>query len=230
MTAYEALTALLEAFQEALPEVEFREALGPGEASRLIVRPTVTGEVSKETAEGDSWSAKLAFVLYLPRESRPAAAEGILNAMGQCARESQPLLAGIQRGALAVDKPTGSTAVGWTLSLAEPGGGSGGSQSGGKAKYQVYINGEAHTVTGWKASDSESGGSLTAIGEDAPFVRRTTRGYTVELQGLDLAGLEALENFSLRLGGQSRTYTGCRWKSLSAGGTGVLTAAERLEG
>lgn len=235
MPAHEILTELLEGFRAGTPEADFREAYGQEDAGRLIVRPTVTGEVVKEVRSGGEWNAKLAFLLYLPRGAGIGQAEGILTAMAACAAESQPLLTAVQRGAVGVDKATGSVTVGLTMAFEkpeekEPDGGQEDSDGKDKPRYTVYIDGAEHTVTGWKAAFSESGSSLTAIGEDVPFSREIRREYTVELQGLDITGLEELDGFTLRLGEQRRVYAGCRWKSLSTAGTGVITAAERWEG
>lgn len=234
MTAHEILTELLEGFRQSAPEIDFRETYGPENAGRLLVRPAVTGEVAKEVTEGEGWNAKLAFLLYMPRGAGADEAEDILAAMTAYAVESQPLLASVQRGATGVDKSTGSVTVSLTLSFAKPEDDSQGSESGStggsKTRYTIYIDGTEYSVTGWKAAYSESGSSLTAIGEDVPFSRKTRREYSVELQGLDITGLEALDGFTLRLGQQEQVYAGCRWKSLSAAGTGVLTATERWEG
>lgn len=234
MTAHEILTELLEGFRGSAPEVDFREAYGSQDAGRLLVRPVVTGEVAKEVTEGEGWNAKLAFLLYMPRGAGADEAEGILAAMTAYAIESQPLLTTVQRGAPGVDKSTGSVTVSWTLSFETPEddsqGEQGGSTSGSKKRYTIYIDGTEYSVTGWKAAYSESGSSLTAIGEDVPFSRKNRREYSVELQGLDITGLEALDGFTLRLDQQEQVYAGCRWKSLSASGNGVLTATERWEG
>ena len=69
---------------------------------------------------------------------------------------------------------------------------------------------------------------LTATGEREPFYRGFLPEYTVELQGLDRE-LALLEGFTLRLGTSPWMYTGCQWKSFTAAGTGVLTAAGRVK-
>lgn len=228
--AHEILTELLGEFKAALPEVDFREAFSMKEASRMAARVCVTGAVAKESTQGDEWSAKLAFNVYLPRGTEPGGAESVLGAMAECVRNSQPLLAGIERGAPAVDKSTGSVAVGCVFSFAKPGSsGSSGSSGGKKVTYPVEVDGKECTVTGWKVSVSTSGSGLTAVGEDEPFYYKSRREYTVELQGLSVECPEELSGFTVRLGDQKVLYTGCRWKSISAGGNCVAVAGERVE-
>lgn len=222
MAAHELLDQLLEGFRQAAPEADFREAYCGEPAGRILSRPVATGAVSRETEEGDGWEAALKFHLYLSRGEGPGAAERILDKMAVWTRENQPLLIGIERGAASVDKTSGSVAVGWTATFAKPG--TSGGQSG-KRTYPIYLNGRKYTVTGWKASCSEPLNGLTAIGEDEPFAREEGKEYTVELQGLDVGGLEELEDFTLRLGEQRGTYSGCRWRSLSTVGAWVLEAA-----
>lgn len=228
--AHELLAGLMESFRERLPGVEFTEALAVGR--RLPHRAWVTGTVAKESTQGDQWSARLAFQLYLPG-SGPGAGEmeRILACMADCARE-QPLLAGTERGGAAVDKATGLTAVGCAFTFSRPGssGGTGGSGSSGGKSYPVEIGGRDCTVTGWKVSESASGGGLTAIGESVPFYYKGGREFSIELQGLSLEAPERLSGFTIRLGGQDVTYAGCRWKSISAAGTCTALAAERTEG
>lgn len=226
-TASEILAELIAAFGTAMPGVDFREA--QGEAFRPQGRICAAGTVSKEVTQGDQWSAKLAFTVYVPRGG--GSAEEVLDKMALCAKESQPLLTGVERGTTALDRGSGSAAVGCVFSFAKPGssGGSSGSGSGGSV-YPVEINGTACTVKGWKVTSGTSGGGLTAIGEDAPFYYyKGGREFTIELQGLDMAAPEELESFTLRLGEQKATYTGCRWKSLSAGGNCTAAAGDRAE-
>lgn len=216
-TASDILAELLAAFKAAMPGVDFREA--PGEAFRLQGRICVTGTVSKESTQGDQWSAKLAFTVYVPRGG--GSAEEVLEKMALCARESQPMLAGVERGTLAADRNSGSAAVGCVFSFAKPGGGG--------SAYPVKLNGKACTVKGWKVVNGSSGGGLTAIGEDLPFFYKGGREFSIELQGLDMEDPEELDGFTLKLGEQKATYTGCRWKSVSAGGNCIAAAGERVE-
>lgn len=226
MTAHSLLEQTLAGFRQAVTGADFREAYGGERVERLLARPVVTGEVSRETEEGGDWETRLMFRLYLPRGKGPDAAGSILDGMAAWVKENQALLVGYEQGGASVDKATGSVVVSWTVKLAKPGSGSSGQS--GKRTYKVYLNGEEYTVTGWKASAGEFGDGLTAIGEDVPFARKSGKEYTVELQGLAVAGLEELEGFTLRLGAQQRSYAGCRWKSLSAGGTGVLTSPRMI--
>lgn len=223
-TAREILLGLLEGFRGDMPGVEFREALSVKEGFRPMGRVLVLGAVQKESEQGDQWSAKLAFTVYAPRGG---GLQETMDGMTELAKGSQPLLSGVERGAAALDRGTGALAAGCVFSFYRPGG-SGGSD-GKKVRYPVEIDGGAYTVTGWRVSVSGPGGSLTAIGESEPFYYKSGREFIVELQGLDMEGPERLGDFTLRLGGQGVMYTDCRWKSLSAGGNGTLSAGGRTE-
>ncbi|MCI9542583.1 MAG: hypothetical protein HFE93_00115 [Acutalibacter muris] len=220
--AREILLGLLEGFRGAMPEVEFREALNAKEGFRPAGRVLVLGAVQKESEQGDQWSAKLAFTVYAPRGR---GLQETIDGMAGLAKGSQPLLSGVERGAAALDRGTGALAAGCVFSFYKPG--SSGGSEGKKVRYPVEINGGAYTVTGWRVSVSGPGGSLTAIGESEPFYYKGGREFTIELQGLDMEGPEGLGAFTLRLGGQGVMYTDCRWKSLSAGGNGTLSAGDR---
>ena len=219
--AREILLGLLGAFREAMPGAEFREALDARESFRPAGRVWVLGSVQKESEQGDQWSAKLAFTVYGPGGD---GVREVLDGMIRTAKDSQPLLSGVESGPGA--KGAGAVAAGCVLSFFKPGsaGGSGGT----KVTYPVEIDGAEYTVTGWKAAGGAFEGGLTAIGESEPFYYRSGGEFTVELQGLSLERPEELEGFTLRLGDQRVMYTGCRWKSLSAGGSGVLAAGGRI--
>ncbi len=221
-TAREILLGLLEMFRGAMPEVEFREALSAKEAFRPGARVCVMGAVSKESEQGGEWSGKLAFTVYVPRGR--GSADDVLDKMTELAKAGQPLLAGVERGAAALDKASGAVAAGCVFTFLRAG-----SAGGKKVRYPVEINGERCTAAGWKVSEKESGEGIRAIGESEPFYYKESRRFTVEVQGLDFESPEELEGFTLRLGSQRVMYTGCRWKSLSAEGSGVLSAGGRIE-
>lgn len=223
-TAHEILTGLMGSFRENIPGVEFREAFDAREMARPPLKACVAGTVAKESAQGDEWSAKLAFQVLVPRNYISGGAEGVIGAMARCAGETQPLFAGMERGGAALDKSTGLTAVGCVFSFIKPG-----SSGGKKAVYPVEIDGKPYKAAGWKVSESTLGGGLTAIGESVPFYYKSRREFTVELQGLSMESPEELGVFTLRLGSQKVLYKGCRWKSVSAGGGCVAAAEERVE-
>ncbi len=221
MRGNELLQGLLEAFRQAMPQVNFRAAYEPGAVPRLGEKILAAGSVLKEKSAGESWEVKLGFTLYLPRSARPGAEEGVLAGMDQAAGTLDANLAEMERGAAAVDKAMGRIAVScWYLFT--PPGQTGG--TGSKKSYPVWINDQELRVSGWKASQGEKARALRAVGEDEPFLMQNKNEYTVELQGLSGAeGLGEWTDFTLRLGGQAGEYRHCRWKSFSAGGAGTLT-------
>lgn len=224
-TAYGILTELISSFRENIPGVDFGEALSVQNAVGPHRRAWVTGTVAKESTQGGDWSARLAFQAYLPRGTGDV--EALLGAMAECAK-GQPLLTGMERGGAAADKGTGLVAVGCVFTFANPGGS--GSSGGKKTTYPAEVGGKACTVTGWKVTEGSPAGGITAIGESAPFYYRNRGEFSIELQGLSLSGPEKLADFTIRLGEQDITYTGCKWKSLSAGGNCTACAAGRTEG
>lgn len=222
MRGNELLEELLAAFRQAAPQAEFRRAYEPENALRLGEKILAAGSVLREKSAGDGWEVKLGFTLYLPRGARPGAGESILDKMSQAAGslDNAPL-AEMERGAPGVDKATGRISVACWFLFAPPGQTGG---TGNRKTYPVRINDQELQVSGWKASQGESGRALRAIGEDEPFFTQKKTEYTVELQGLSGAeGMSEWTDFTLRLGNQAGTYRHCRWKSISAGGTGVLT-------
>lgn len=224
MTAYELLTALLKELPQAVPGVDFQEAYGPSPAPRRRERPLVAGQVETESLAGEDWSAALGFTVYLPGGEKPGRALEIARAVAGAAAKSQPLLTQAQTGAVAQEKALGGLTLGCSLYFST----GSGNASGGKARYQVHINGQEYTVTGWKETVGGSGKAYTAIGEEEPFYRRRNQEYTLELQGLR-PGLAGVEGFTLRLGDGPWLYSGCRWKSMTAAGTATAVAGVRTK-
>lgn len=221
-TAYEILTQLLKGFRESIPGVEFMEAADGRARAPSPFKARVTGAVAKEVIQGNEWSARLAFQVLLPGRGVLGGAGSVIGAMAEYVKESQPLFTGMERGGAAADKTGGLVAESCVFSFFKPG-----SSGGKKTAYPVEIDGKTYRAAGWKVSQSAPGGGLTAIGESEPFYYRSRREFTIELQGLCVESPEKLEGFSLRLGDQKVMYTGCRWRSLSAAGTGVLAAGGR---
>lgn len=224
MTASEMLEKLLAAFRTGIPEADFAGAYGPEPASRRRDRPLVTGRVERETL-GAGWSAEIKFTLYLPGSARPEAGLAIAGKMVGAARE-EALFSEAVLGPAGPEKALGGLSMSCSLRFAQGGGGAGG--SGGGGSYSVTVNGTACRVSGWKETLGGKETALTATGEREPFYRLRQPEYTVELRGVG-EELAKLDGFTLRLGTSPWIYTGCQWKSFSAGGTGVLTAGERTE-
>ncbi len=221
--AREILLELLDEFRGAMPGVAFSEAVSMNGSFMPGGPVCVAGAVTKESEQGDEWSAKLSFTAYVPRGM--GSAGELLDRMAELAKGSQPLLEGVERGAAA--KAGGAIAEGCVLSFYKAG--SSGGSGGKKVRYPISVNGRECSVTGWKVSGKDSGRALTAVGESEPFYYKGSSEFTVELQGLDLEGAGELEGFTLRLGDRRALYTGCRWKSFSAEGSGTVTAGERVD-
>lgn len=222
MTAHELLTALLKALPKAVAGVDFQEAYSPYAAPRRRERPLVTGRVEKESLAGEDWSAALGFTVYLPGGEAPGRGLEIVRAMAGAVKESQPLLVQVQTGPPGPEKALGGLAVSCVFHFAAGNGGA----SAGKARYRVSVNGQEYTAAGWKESVGGRETAYTAIGETQPFYRKQDQEFTIELQGLS-AGLAGLEDFTLKLGEGPWIYSGCRWKSMTAAGTGVAVAQSR---
>ena len=218
MTAYEIFTQLQGLLAQKIPQAEFRECYGHGTVSRLPTKPVATGQVAGGSAKEGGWQAEIAYTLYLPRGCAPSVGEGVLEAVRQVAEEGFPSFPGAARGPLAPDKATGLLAAACTLSFA----GEDGTGPGATAE----IGGVGRRVSGWEITSSV-GKELTAIGEREPFGALATPAYTVELQGIDTAGLERLAGFTVRLGGLS--FQRCRWKLLSSTGRRAVFVSNTME-
>ena len=220
MKSHELLDALLSLFEENIPEADFFWAHRSTEGSRIPRRPVVTGEVDSETIKPSSEELKLRFRIYLTERDGLETAEEIFAAMCKLAGESYPGFSAISRGAAERDKTTGLLSVVCSLSfLTQGSSGSGGSGGSGTAYgCKVLLGGREYLVTGVKTSVSKSGKNLVSVGETEPFaVLNEETEYTVELEGVETAGLDRLASFTAEIGeGGNRTiYHNCRWKQLS---------------
>ncbi len=220
MTARELLGSLLDTFREGIPGAVFQEAYSPEPASRRREKPLITGQVEEEVL-GAGWEARLGFALYLPGSVRPGEGLEIAGKMVEAAQR-EPLFAEAVLGPAQPEKALGGLKMICSLRFAQGNGGSGGGSC------PVTLNGTACRVSGWKETLGGRETVLTATGEREPFYRGFLPEFTVELQGLDRE-LALLEGFTLRLGASPWMYTGCQWKSFTAAGTGVLSAAGRVK-
>lgn len=225
MTANELLAGLITHLDEQVPGLEPRRSWEAKGESRLVRAAAVTGEVAKEAYAEEDWEAKLAFTLFLPRERGPESAEETVLKVMQAALGFDPVPAGVERGALSVDKHTGALTVGVAVVFKLGGGAS--SQGG---SCSVKLNGRDFTAGGWKVSVGETGGKLVAIGEEEPFASSLSRTYTIDLQGLPQEALALPDGLSFRLAGREEVYENCRWKSRSAAGAGTLVSEKMTKG
>lgn len=224
MQGTELLNELLSLFEEQIPEADFDRAYPGSPGSRRIFRPAVTGEVEGETLKPGSEERRYRFRIFLPENCGADRAEEIFAAMCALAGERYPGFSAISRGAADRDKSTGLLTVACSLSFLTKT--EGGSSAAGR---KVALGGKEFLVTGVKTTVSRKGQELVSIGETVPFATQGEETeYTVELEGLDVSGLENLANFTASLE-NGPTYEGCRWKSLSdALRKGVFTAAVRI--
>lgn len=225
MTANELLAGLTAHMEERVPGLEPRWGWEAKGESRLVRAAAITGEVVKEAYAGEGWEAKLAFTLFLPRERGPESAEETVLKVMQAALGFDPAPAGVERGALSVDKHTGALTVSVAVVFKLGGGAS--SQG---ASCPVELNGQIFKAGGWKVSVGEAGGKLIAIGEEEPFASSLFRTYTIDLQGLPQEALALPDGFSFRLAGREEVYENCRWKSRSAAGAGTLVSEKITKG
>lgn len=211
MNASELLDSLLALFGENISEADFFRAWRGRAEFRRFSRPVVTGEVDGETVKPGSEETRLRFRIFLPEEAGADKAEEIFAAMCTLAGEKYPGFSAISRGSADRDKATGLLAVTCSLSFLSQ---SGGAEAQGS---KVVLGGLEYRISGFKTSVNRKSQDLVSIGETEPFaVLGEETEYTVELEGLDVSGLERLAGFTAELG-ESPTvvYQGCRWKSLS---------------
>ena len=223
MKSRELLNELLALFGENIPSADFLRAYQGAPGSRLPQRPVVTGEVDSETVKPSSEELKLRFRIYLTEQDGLEKAEELFAAMCKLCGESYPGFSAISRGAAERDKATGLLTVVCSLSFLTQGsggsGGSGGPDSPGTAYgVRAILGGKEYTASGVKTSMSSSGKNLISIGETEPFaVLNEETEYTVELEGIETAGLDRLAGFTAEIGeGTNKAvYLNCRWKQLS---------------
>jgi len=211
LNASELLDSLLALFGENIPQAGFFRAWRGRAELRRFTRPAVTGEVDGETVKPDSEETRLRFRIFLPEEAGADRAEEIFAAMCALAGEKYPGFSAISRGSADRDKTTGLLAVTCTLSFLSQ---AGGMEARGS---KVVLGGLEYRVSGFKTSVSRKSQDLISVGETEPFaVLGEETEYTVELEGLDVSGLERLAGFTAELGEDPAVvYRGCRWKSLS---------------
>ncbi len=212
MKSSEWLDRLLELFQGSVDGAEFRRAYPGAWGSRALRKPLAVGEVEGETVRPGADEVKLRFTIFLPDGTDGKRAEEIFSAMCAQAGKAYPGFSAISRGAAGRDKTTGLLSVPCFLTfLFQTGGG-----EGARGKKAV-LGGREYWVTGVKTSMSRNADELVSIGETEPFaLRERETEYTVELEGLDVSGLERLAGFTAEIGaGPDSVYRNCRWKSLS---------------
>ncbi len=212
MRSDELLQSLLELFQENIRDADFRRAYSGKPGSRSLSRPVVTGEVAGETIKPGSEETRLCFRIFLPERTGIEMAESLFAAMCMLAREKYPGFSAISRGAADRDGATGLLAAVCTLTFLSQTDGDGTAE--GKT---VVLNGLKYRVSGIRTAVKTSAEELVSIGETQPFaVRNEQVEYTVELEGIDVSGLERMAGFTAELGeGPDAVYRNCHWKSLS---------------
>lgn len=213
---WQGLQALL---KQGLPGVDLRDSYAPQGATRLPARPVLSGCVSWDREEAGGWAARLALTLYLPPKETPAQGEDLLARAAGIAQEGFQTLTAAEQRAFAPDKATGLLAGVLLLDFA------GAHQAG---PVQVVIAGQERAIGGWSLKVAIEGRALTAMGEGAPFWVSETPVYTVQLEGLDVAGLQGLSGFSLEVAG--RRFSRCRWKTLDSAKRQATALSYEMEG
>ncbi len=213
MTANELLADLLELFQNNIPDASFSQAYPSGKGSRAPTKPAVTGEVDGETVKPGSQELRFRFRIFLPAGEGANKMEDLFASMCFLAGQAYPGFSTISRGAVSRDSVTGLLTVSCSFSFLFPIEDGDGTAQGAK----VVLGGREYQVSGIKTSIGKTGEKLISIGETVPFaVRGEKTEYTVELDGIDISGLDRLAAFTAELSGSPRTvYKNCRWKSLS---------------
>lgn len=203
-------SGLLELFRAQIPEVDFFDAYPGRPGSRMLSRPTVVGEVCGETLKQGSEEVKLRFSIFLPAGTEGKLAENIFASMCALAGKHYPGFSAISRGEMKRDGSTGLLKVECFLSFLTV---TGGTAQGCRA----VLGGREYRVSGIKTSVNRSAEELISVGETEPFALRNEKTeYTVELEGINVSGLDRLAGFTAELGeGPDAVYLGCRWKSIS---------------
>lgn len=206
MKTSELLENLIALFSGNIPQADFKPAYGAAPASRKISKPLVCGEVMSETVKPAVTERRLRFTLYLPGDLNEA--RDIFYEMCRLTSEKFPAFSAISRSAVSRDRETDLLTVPCEFTFLEHGSPLG--------LIPVTLAGRPYTAGSFTESVSLSQKGLTSVGEDFPFAYLDDRPeYTVELDGIDPAGLEQISNFEARLGSPPVTYKNCRFKTIS---------------
>lgn len=214
MTASAWLDELLTLFSSQITGATFCRGWSGGPGSRAPDTPIVAGEVEAEVLKPGSRENKLRFTIFLPSQAGAAAGEALFLAMCDLAREQCPGFSAISRGSADRDKATGLLKVVCGFSLTESSGGGNSGSSTGPAALTVELGGRRFQSVSVKTGFSQKEEDLTAWGEEEAFrVNVGPEEYTVELEGIETAGLSRLTGFEATVG--DTRYLSCRWKSLA---------------
>lgn len=211
MKTTELLNELLEMFGEKITAADFAKAYECRAAQRRLTKPLVTGEIDSESVKSGSEELRLCFKIFLPESVSADAAEEIFAEMCTLAAQNYTGFSAISRGGAAVDNTVGLLTVECALSFTQQ------SADGLAQGVRAVLGGREYRVMGCKTSVAQGGSNLVAIGESVPFaVLNESTEYTVELEGIEVLGLERLAAFTAELGEASPViYRGCRWKTLN---------------
>lgn len=212
MSANELLDELLSLFSEKIPGATFCRAFSGRQGQRLPKLPVVTGELESETVKPGSSEQRFCFRIFLPPELAARKAQELFEKMCQECGQKYPAFSAISRGAAKRDSVTGLLEVACALTFLS------GSDGAGQGAAAVLLGGKEYPVSSIGTSIRRSGDDLIAIGETEPFaVRGEKTEYTVELSGIETAGLSGLAVFTAVIGKAPNAvvYQGCRWKTIS---------------
>lgn len=211
METLQLLNRLLKMFEENISQADFFSAYSDKPGNRCIKKTVVTGEIDSEAVNAQSEETRFRFKIFLPENQSTEAAEEIFVQMCRLAGENFTGFSAISRGAAERDRVTGLLAVTCSLNFVK-------AAIGATAPARrVDLGGREYTVSGVKTTFSENGKELVAVGETEPFaVLNAETEYTVELEGINVAGLDKLAAFTAKIGEASPVvYHSCRWKTLS---------------
>lgn len=208
MNATRRLDELLQLFSEQMERVRFCKGFSAAEQSRVPVEPVVVGLIDSEIKKPNEEELQLQFQIYLPRGAGAESAEEIFAQMCHLCSENYPTFSAISRNAVQRDSTTGLLRAICNIAfcetnLTEP--------TGGKT---VLLGGRSYPVESVTVTTKYAGTPLYEIGEREAFaVQNAGRTDTVELNGIETAGLERLASFTAVVG--ETTYESCRFTVIS---------------
>lgn len=223
MNSTSLLDDIIAILSEKLDNVRFVRAYSSEWGSRRPGTPVVTGEIESEELKEGREQVKLKFLIFLPESAGARAAEKIFYEMCLCVGDKYPGFSAVTRGSAKRDSDSGLLSVECAMTFIE-------SDNGATIRGRtIMLGGKQYSVRAVTVKMVQNGKELVSVGETVPFaVLGNEPEYTVELTGIETAGLEKLANFTATTD-SGITYRGCRWKNICASAsTAVFVSSERV--
>lgn len=216
------LDDIIEMLNESLDGVRFIRAYSASFGGRRPTAPIVTGEVEAEELKEGREQVRFKFLIFLPESAGAKAAEKIFAEMCFCVSEKYPGFSAVTRGGAQRDTDTGLLKVECAMTFIECDG------SASAKGRSITLGGKSYAVKTITTKTTQGGKQLVSVGESAAFATLDADPeYTVELSGIETAGLDKLAAFTA-ITDSGMAYYGCKWKTIcDTASTAAFVSGER---